>query len=361
MATITQAKALENIKAFYKAYLPTYTSNYLAWESDVEASFNVDLRYGMSIKAAYDNAIAVAITGAGVYEDAFPSSPGVDGLDPVARVNDYPAVEVINYLYPTISSTEKTTLLSAISSGSLSITDFGSAMSILTQTNPAPTVAEIIKAPVQLTATANLPDSPLNFPGLSDGQLGFLTSMYIGAFGRTPDHGGLKYWANELATDISTGETQHGAYLAVGRNIYQAGTENGEAGTTLNNSDYITFAYTNALGRNPDSGGYSYWLNDLNSGSIGRSDFLTTFLTAGLDSERDSNYLYSRIAVGEFAALEHVSGTGAPGIDSKAILNGVSDVASATNTINGIIAQYGIPATSIVQVGLISETAIAVF
>ncbi|MCO8166181.1 DUF4214 domain-containing protein [Pseudomonas sp. 21LCFQ02] len=358
--TLSQSQAIATVKAFYKKFLPSYVAKASSWEADIEQGFSIGSRYGESLKATFDNEIATAIVLAGSTEQAYLSKPSVIGIDPVAYVNQLVPTEIINYLYPGISVSDKSAVLSAIGSGSLSITDFGSAMSILTQTNPAPTVAEIIKAPVQLTATANLPDSPLNFPGLSDGQLGFLTSMYIGAFGRTPDHGGLKYWANELATDISTGETQHGAYLAVGRNIYQAGTENGEAGTTLNNADYITFAYTNALGRNPDSGGYSYWLNDLNSGSIGRSDFLTTFLTAGLDSERDSNFLYSRIAVGEFAALEQVSGTGAPGIDSKAILNGVTDVASATNTINGIIAQYGTPIASIAQIGLISETAIAV-
>ncbi|EPG9766694.1 DUF4214 domain-containing protein, partial [Escherichia coli] len=286
------------------------------------------------------------------FEHAYPSNPVPSGsqiIDPVGFANSIKSADVINYLYPNASASEKVALASSISNGSLSVTDFASAISIL-KPSSNPTVDQIKATPDVLTGAANLPSAGLHFDGISKAQLDFVTSMYIGAFGRTPEYEGLKYWTSELATDLSHGMTQSAAFLAVGQNIYKAGSENGESGTTLNNADYVNFAYNNALGRAPDQAGYDYWVNDLNSGNMSRGNYLTTFLTAGMNSERDSNFLVGRIAVGEFAAQQHVSGNGAPGIDSKAILATVTDIASANTVISGIISHYGVaPSTASIE------------
>jgi hypothetical protein len=344
MSTLTSAQALQNIKAFYVSHLPTYTSKYSPWEGEVENLFNLNLQSGQSLKAAYDYAIATGIALGVSFEHAYPSNPtptGSDMTNPVSFVNKFPPSEVVNYLYPSASAADKANLVTSITNGTLSVTDFGNALSILKPSTPNPTPDQIKSAPEQLSPSANLPDSGLHFPGLTDHQLDFLTSMYIGGFSRAPEYEGLKYWSSELNNDIQHGMNQSEAFLAVGHNIYQAGAQNGEAGTTLNTSDYVGFAYNNALGRAPDTAGFNYWVNDLNGGHISRGDFLTTFLTAGMNSDRDANYLSARTAVGEFAAQKHVSGTGAPGIDAKGVLSGVTDIASAQATINGIIAKYG--------------------
>jgi len=360
MATLTNAQAIANIKSFYAQYLPTYVAKDSAALDDAVKLFNLNLNSGWSLKTSYDFVIAQAVVVADGFEKAYPSHPvptGSQMTNPIAFANSFPASEVINYLYPNASASTKAGLIASFGNGSLSITDFASSISI-TKAATNPTVDQIKATPETLTGAANLPSSGLHFTGVSDAQLHILTSMYIGAFGRTPDHDGLKYWANELATGTAHGMTQQSAVLSVGQNIYKAGVENKESGTTLNTPEYVNFVYTNALGRAPDTGGFNYWVNDLTSGHISRGDFLTTFLTAGLDYERDSNYLQSRIAVGEFAAQKHVSGVGAPGIDSKAILNNVTDIASAQVAINGIIQKYGsAPAGSQIALSGVSDHA----
>jgi len=362
MAALTVSQAVLNIESFYKSYLPTLVSTFPnSGYQDAVNLFNINLSAGWSIKASYDTVIAQGLVSAISFENAYPSKPvptKEQMVDAIGFANTFPASEVINYLYPNASSADKATLAASINNGSLSITDFGSAISIL-KASSNPTVDQIKGAPDQLSPVANLPDSGLHFPGLSDHQLDFLTSMYIGGFSRAPEYEGLKYWANELNNDMQHGMTQSAAFLAVGHNIYQAGLQNGEAGTTLNTHDYVGFAYNNALGRAPDTAGFSYWENDLNAGHISRGDFLVTFLTAGNDYARDANFLAGRTAVGEFAAQKHVSGIGAPGIDTKAILNGVTDIASAQTVINGIISKYGnAPATQSIELVGVSSVAV---
>ncbi len=363
MAALTASQAISNIETFYKTYLPTYVAK-LPDDSYQSASklFTMLMDSGWSLKASYDSVIAQAIVLANSFENAYPSHPVPNQdqmVDPIGFANTFPVSEVINYLYPTASAADKSSLVVSVNNGTLSVTDLGSAISILKPTNASPTANQIKAAPDQLSPSADLPHSGLNFPGISDHQLDFLTSMYIGGFSRAPEYEGLKYWANELATDTAHGMTQSEAFLAVGHNIYQAGAQNGEAGTTLNTSDYVGFAYSNALGRAADTAGFNYWVNDLDAGHISRGDFLTTFLTAGNDFARDANYLAARTAVGEFAAQKHVSGIGAPGIDTKAILAGVTDIASAQTVINGIITKYGTaPAVqSIALVGVADHSA----
>lgn len=103
----------------------------------------------------------------------------------------------------------------------------------------------------------------------------------------------------------------------------------------------MTYAYQNSLGRAPDAGGYTFWLDALQSGSISKGDFLSTFLGAALQSAGDSDYLAARIAVAEFAAQENVSGAKAPGIDLHGIIQSVTDSTSALAAIESIQSQYG--------------------
>jgi len=345
MASVTAAQAVLNIESFYKQFLPSYVAKLPndSFQYAVEL-FNMKMAAGSSLKASYDFVIAQAVVLANGFEHAYPSNPvpsASEAVNPIAFANRISGTEVVDYFYKSATAAEKSVLVDAINKGTLSVTDFASAISVVGLNNAHPTPSQIINAPSNLTGSGDLPHSGLSFAGLTSGQQDFLASMYIGAFGRAPEYEGLKYWASELTRDIQQGHVQNDAYLMVGNNMYKAGAQNGEGGTQLQNSEYIGYAYTNALGRQPDAAGFAYWENNLNSGAIQRGEFLTTFLTAGMGSERDSAFLVSRVAVGEFAAQKHVTGPGAPGIDLKGVIAPVHDVSSAQTAISGILAQYG--------------------
>lgn len=354
MAALTQAQAEVNIQNFYKTFLPTMVSKLPDAPQDAIKLFELSMGQGSSVKASYDLVIAQGIVLAASFEHAYASNPTPSGsqfVDAVGFANTFSGSEVINFLYPSATAADKSTLLGAMNSGSLSITQFASGFSIAKATNNSPSADDIIKAHTALTPGAALPDSGLHFNGLSHDQQDFLVSMYIGAFGRAPEFDGLKYWATELATDLKAGHAQNDSYLMVGHNMYTAGAQNGEGGTQLDNSAYVNFAYNNALGRSADAAGAEYWINNLNSGGIERGQFLTTFLTAAQNSERDAVFLGARVGVGEFVAQKHVSGLGTAPIDLKGIIDPVHDIPTAQTAIDSIISKYG-PAPSVAPIEL---------
>ena len=345
MGTLTTSQAETDIQNFYKTYVPTYVAKVPSVLTDSVKLFGMAMDQGYSVKAAYDLVIGQAVTLAAAFEHAYPSiaqpTPS-QMVDSVGFANKLPGSEVINYFYPNASAADKSAILSAMNSGSLSITQFASGFSIAKATNSSPSTADIIKANTSLTPGSVLKDSGLNFSGVSHDQLDSVTSMYIGGFGRAPDFSGLEFWAKEYAANMNSGHTQFDSLLMVGHNMYVAGTKNGEGGTGLDNASFVNNAYNNALGRAADASGSIYWINNLNSGTVERSQFLATFLTGAQNSERDATFLGARVGVSEFAAQKHVTGPGTPGVDLKALIAPVVDIPTAQTAIEGIISKYGV-------------------
>jgi serralysin len=81
--------------------------------------------------------------------------------------------------------------------------------------------------------------------------------LYKAAFNRTPDLGGLGYWIYQSDQGTTLIEMS-GKFIDSPefRSIY---------GQNPSNSEFLTRVYTNVLGRTPDSGGYNWWLNQLNT------------------------------------------------------------------------------------------------
>ncbi len=81
--------------------------------------------------------------------------------------------------------------------------------------------------------------------------------IYKAAFNRIPDTGGLGYWIAQMdkgmnAVDVSARFIDSPEF----RTLY---------GQNPSNADFLTKVYSNVLGRTPDQGGYSWWLNELNT------------------------------------------------------------------------------------------------
>lgn len=206
-----------------------------------------------------------------------------------------------------------------------------------------------------LALDSNLPDSGLVMDGVTEDELAFVVAMYAGAFNRAPEYEGLRYWVNQLAVKLGQGNDQKAAYSMISKQMYIDGTINGEAGTDLSNTDYVSFAYSNILGRQGESGGVSYWEKMLNTGVIDRGTFVAVFVGDALGNPGDGEFLQARIAVAKFLAQEHVSGPNAPAVD-LGLLAQVSGLESALNAIYTIIMGYGTsqaPKASIVDVASI--------
>lgn len=94
--------------------------------------------------------------------------------------------------------------------------------------------------------------------------------LYQAAFARTPDEGGLRYWAG--AAD-AFGLTQ----LQLAREFRVAPEFIQLYGSNVSNRDYTYNMYKNVLGREPDQGGIDYWTNVVDIGWVNRDQLLIEF------------------------------------------------------------------------------------
>ena len=85
----------------------------------------------------------------------------------------------------------------------------------------------------------------------------FATRLYTTCLGRNADQGGLDYWAGELANMRVTGTSAaHGFFFS---------TE--LLNKNISNDDYITRLYRTFMGREPDQGGFDYWMGKFAAGA----------------------------------------------------------------------------------------------
>jgi len=92
------------------------------------------------------------------------------------------------------------------------------------------------------------------------GNAGKAYRIYKAAFARDPQSGdmsGLGFWISRIDNGMDMVE--------VAARFIDSPEFRGLYGQNPSNADFLTKVYTNVLGRTPDQGGYSWWLNELNT------------------------------------------------------------------------------------------------
>lgn len=119
-----------------------------------------------------------------------------------------------------------------------------------------------------LVLRLEIENSDLNKPQQADLE-GFVTRFYQECLFRTPDQAGLNYWVNALQTGTITANT-----LAEGFIFSQEFINSNQS-----NEEFLTIMYQAFFNRQPDQGGYNYWLSALYSG-MSRADILVGFVNS---------------------------------------------------------------------------------
>jgi hypothetical protein len=107
----------------------------------------------------------------------------------------------------------------------------------------------------------------------------FVARLYTEILGRNYDDSGLEHWSNSLqsgansANDIAKSFFYSDEFLS----------------KSTSNSEFVTTAYNSLLGRDPDSSGYTNWMNNLNSG-MSREKLIDGFIYSDEFSNLASNY-----------------------------------------------------------------------
>ncbi len=91
--------------------------------------------------------------------------------------------------------------------------------------------------------------------------------LYEAALNREPDIGGLNYWYDRAAEDLTTKDISQ-ALLASPEFAKNFGNP-----AKLNNDQFVTTLYTNVLDRAPEPAGKAFWVQQLSSG-MSRADVL---------------------------------------------------------------------------------------
>jgi Ca2+-binding RTX toxin-like protein len=97
--------------------------------------------------------------------------------------------------------------------------------------------------------------------------------IYRAAFDRTPDLGGLGFWIGQLdqgttLRDIANGFVQSQEFID-------------QYGSAPSNADIIMRLYKNILHREPDAGGYQFWLDALDHNKASLPELLASFSESG--------------------------------------------------------------------------------
>jgi hypothetical protein len=125
-----------------------------------------------------------------------------------------------------------------------------------------------------------------------------VVDLYTAGLNRAPDALGLDYWGGRLADGASINDIAK---------IFFSSPEAAPIYSSANSTPvFVNLTYSNALGRAPDPAGAAYWINELNTGHIQRTDLVTSLIAgarASGGSAADAAYIANKEAVGAHFAL----------------------------------------------------------
>jgi uncharacterized protein YkwD len=141
-------------------------------------------------------------------------------------------------------------------------------------------------------------DQFTNVSSLTDADMLAFCELYVAYFNRAPDSAGLLFWGSRLADGMSM-ET-------IAREFYGQPETQALYGNAGGSGAFVTAVYSNTLGRAPDSGGFEYWVNTLDSGAVGRAEFILAIIggaKAPTGGASDADYLAMKAEIGAYYAV----------------------------------------------------------
>lgn len=171
---------------------------------------------------------------------------------------------------------------------------------------------DLLDGPFNLTTFAGL-------AGLSGADLETFIELYIAYFNRAPDAVGLSFWGTAFANGTTLQEM-------AGHFIDQDETR-ATYPDNLSDSDFATAVYNNVLGRIADQAGFDFWVGVLESGAVGRDQFILSVLEGAKATPPEGatqDFIDQQLA--DQAYLEAKTDLGA----YYAVHKGMSDVGNAS-------------------------------
>jgi hypothetical protein len=133
-----------------------------------------------------------------------------------------------------------------------------------------------------------------------------ITEIYIATMGYAPDHEGLQYWVQQIATNPAWNPT------SVAQSFFDQPLVKALYPVDQGYPPFITALYQNIFGRSPDDAGRAYWLAELESGRVLRNQMIIALIEGGWanqDAVDDMARFGNQVEVGlAFAAAQETQG-----------------------------------------------------
>ena len=153
---------------------------------------------------------------------------------------------------------------------------------------------------IQVAAGQN-PDTGASLPALTANQQ-TIEKMYLAAFVRAPEHGGLDYWVSKL----DSGET----LTSVGNTVFSLPIVQAIYPASMSNDEFCKAIYKNVFGRAADADGLAYWSAKMTAGET-RGDLVMDMIIAGQSTPIGTDgkaYIENRITAVQYAIQKQVEG-----------------------------------------------------
>ncbi len=129
-----------------------------------------------------------------------------------------------------------------------------------------------------------------------------ITGLYVAYFNRAADQEGLKYWTDKADEVAKAGGDTSSVFKKLSAGFATHPTFKSTY-DHLNNKEFVSLIYRNALGRDGDAEGIAYWTKKIDNEGMIRSDMVSDFvelsLVTDLTSENYPNLSAEELAAGQ--------------------------------------------------------------
>ncbi len=129
-----------------------------------------------------------------------------------------------------------------------------------------------------------------------------ITGLYVAYFDRAADQEGLKYWTDKAGEVAREGGDESSVFRTLSAGFATHPTFKSTY-DHLNNEEFVSLIYQNALGRDGDGEGITYWTDLLDRGVMSRSDMVATFIELSLTTDLTKEN-YPNLSDEELAAAQ---------------------------------------------------------
>ncbi len=104
-----------------------------------------------------------------------------------------------------------------------------------------------------------------------------VAEIYVATFNRAPDTAGLDYWVDSGLT-----------IEQIAASFFEQDETHEKYPDTLSNSEFVNTIYLNVYNRDADPDGLTYWVNELEAGTISRAEMIIAMVNGAQGTDQDT-------------------------------------------------------------------------